>query len=83
MLLTASADSFALRHHGMKALLPDEFPERAYSVDYALKDLGYVLEFAKQADIDLPGARRVRAILQRAKDAGLGSKYFPVVAKTY
>lgn len=82
-LLAGSADSFALRNHGMKSLLPDEFPERAYSVDYALKDLAYALEFAQQAGVDLPGARRARAILQRAKDAGYGDKYFPVLVKTY
>lgn len=82
-LIAGSADSFALRNHGMKALLPDEFPERAYSVNYALKDLGYALEFARQAGVDLPGARRARAILERARDAGYGDKYFPVLAKTY
>jgi 3-hydroxyisobutyrate dehydrogenase-like beta-hydroxyacid dehydrogenase len=82
-LISGSADSFALRNHGMKALLPDEFPERAYSVDYALKDLAYALEFAQQAGVDLPGARRARSILQRAKDAGYGDRYFPVLVKTY
>jgi 3-hydroxyisobutyrate dehydrogenase-like beta-hydroxyacid dehydrogenase len=48
-----------------------------------LKDLAYALEFAQQAGVDLPGARRARAILQRAKDAGYGDKYFPVLVKTY
>jgi len=31
-LSKGSADSFALRSHGMKAVLPGEFPERAFSV---------------------------------------------------
>jgi len=81
-LATGSADSFALRNHGMKALLPEEFPERAYSVEYALKDLGYLLELAAQSGTELPGARNARAALQRAKSAGHGRKYFPVLVKT-
>jgi 3-hydroxyisobutyrate dehydrogenase-like beta-hydroxyacid dehydrogenase len=81
-LMAGSADSFALRNHGMKSLLPDEFPERAYSVAYALKDLEYALEFARQAGIDLPAARRTRQFLERARDAGHADKYFPVLVKT-
>ena len=54
-LSKGSADSFALRNHGMKAMLADKFPERAYSVEYALKDMGYLLEFAKQARAELAG----------------------------
>ena len=38
-LTKGSADSFALRNHGMKAMLPGVFPERAFSTTYALKDL--------------------------------------------
>src|SRR5262245_55140816 len=48
ILSKGSADSFALRNHGMKAMLPGVFPERAFSVEYARKDLGYLLELAKQ-----------------------------------
>jgi 3-hydroxyisobutyrate dehydrogenase-like beta-hydroxyacid dehydrogenase len=33
-LQKGSADSFALRNHGMKAILPGVFPERAFSTDY-------------------------------------------------
>lgn len=81
-LMTGSADSFALRNHGMKALLPGDFPERAYSVEYALKDLGYLLELAAQAGIELRGAENARAALERAKSAGHGREYFPVLVKT-
>ena len=81
-LTSGSADSFALRNHGMKALLPEDFPERAYSVEYALKDLGYLLELAAQAGLELPGAQTARAALERAKVAGHGRKYFPVLVKT-
>ena len=81
-LATGSADSFALRNHGMKALLRDDFPERAYSVEYALKDLGYALDLAKETALELRGAQNARAALERAKRAGHGGKYFPVLVKT-
>ncbi len=81
-LTTGSADSFALRNHGMKALLPDDFPDRAYSVEYALKDLGYLLEFAAEAGVELRGAENARAALERAKSAGYGGNYFPVLVNT-
>jgi hypothetical protein len=79
-LAKASADSFALRNHGMKALLPEEFPEQAFSVEYALKDLGYALELADQMKVN--GAQNAMAALQRAAAAGNGKKYFPVLVKT-
>jgi 3-hydroxyisobutyrate dehydrogenase-like beta-hydroxyacid dehydrogenase len=81
-LSKGSADSFALRNHGMKAMLADNFPELAYSVDYALKDMGYLLEFAKQARAELAGAKNALAALERAAAGGNGKKYFPVLAKT-
>ena len=36
-----SADSFVLRNHGMKHLVPQDYPEQAFSVRYAVKDLAY------------------------------------------
>ncbi len=81
-LSKGSADSFALRNHGMKAMVADQFPERAYSVEYALKDMQYLLEFAKQAKADLSAAKNAMAALERAAAAGNGKTYFPVLAKT-
>ena len=81
-LMLGSADSFALRNHGMKAMLPDEFPERAFSVEYALKDMEYLLDFARQARAELKGAKRVLEALERAAAGGHGKKYFPVLVKT-
>jgi 3-hydroxyisobutyrate dehydrogenase-like beta-hydroxyacid dehydrogenase len=80
-LSKGSADSFALRNHGMKAMVPGDFPERAYSVDYARKDLGYALELARQVKLELSGAHTVEALFQRAAEAGLDKSYFPVIAK--
>lgn len=81
-LTMGSADSFALRHHGMNAMLPDEFPENAFPVEYALKDIEYVIELATQAGAELTGAKNVMAALERAAAAGYGKKYFPVIVKT-
>jgi 3-hydroxyisobutyrate dehydrogenase len=80
-LSKGSADSFALRNHGLKAIVPGVFPERAFSTEYALKDLSYALELASDAGIKLRGAELIGTILQEAIDAGSGDAYFPVIAK--
>jgi 3-hydroxyisobutyrate dehydrogenase-like beta-hydroxyacid dehydrogenase len=80
-LSKGSADSFALRNHAMKAMLPHRYPERAFSVSYALKDIGYALELAKLAGIELSGAENAEALLKRAAAAGHTEEYFPVIAK--
>ena len=78
-LMAGSADSFALRNHGMKALLPGDFPEEAFGAQYMLKDLTYALELADAAGIYAPSARVVAERLQQAIDAGDGARYFPVL----
>ena len=80
-LSKGSADSFALRNHGLKAIVPGNFPERAFSTEYALKDLSYALELAKDAGIRIRGAELIGQVLQEAIDAGSGDAYFPVIAK--
>ena len=80
-LSKGSADSFALRNHGLKPIVPGAFPERAFSTEYALKDLSYALELAGDAGLKLRGAELVGTILQEAIDAGDGGAYFPVIAK--
>ena len=57
-LTKGSADSFALRNHGMKAMLPGVFPERAFSTEYALKDLGYAIQMAEESGRAGVGGRR-------------------------
>jgi 3-hydroxyisobutyrate dehydrogenase-like beta-hydroxyacid dehydrogenase len=80
-LSKGSADSFALRNHGLKAIVPGNFPQRAFSTEYALKDLSYALELAEDAGIKVRGAELIGEILQEAIDAGDGDSYFPVIAK--
>ena len=74
-LAKGSADSFALRSHGMKALLPESHPERAFPVTYMLKDLAYALELARGAGLELQGAGTVHRLLEETAALGLGEAY--------
>ena len=80
-LAKCSADSFALRNHGMKALVPGEFPERAFSARYMLKDVGYALELAREQGLALRGANLAAGLLEQTIEAGFGDQYFPALAK--
>jgi len=80
-LSKGSADSFALRNHGIKAMLPDIFPTGAFPTDYALKDVSYALDLARDTGIHAPGAELAEARMQKARAAGHGDAYFPVLAK--
>jgi 3-hydroxyisobutyrate dehydrogenase-like beta-hydroxyacid dehydrogenase len=80
-LAKGSADSFALRNHGMKAMLPGVFPERAFSVAYMLKDVRYALDVAVGAGLDPHGARTALAYLEDAVAAGYGREYWPAICK--
>lgn len=80
-LSKGSADSFALRNHGMKAIVPGEFPLRAFSTEYAMKDLGYALELGQQTGVNMRGASLIREIFEEAIEGGMGDAYFPVIAR--
>ena len=76
-----SGDSFVLRNHGMKSMLPRAFPERAFSTRYAMKDLSYALEMAEAAGIAVPGAQLTMQRLREAERQGYGEEYHPVVLR--
>jgi 3-hydroxyisobutyrate dehydrogenase-like beta-hydroxyacid dehydrogenase len=76
-----SSDSFALRNHGMKAVLPGEFPENAFSARYMLKDLSYALALAAETGVDAAGAKHAAALLEAAIEAGDGDRYWPAIVK--
>lgn len=80
-LSKGSADSFALRNHGLKAVLPGEFPERAFSAEYARKDLAYALQLARETGVDARAAQVVDEWLGKAIDAGYGARYHPVISR--
>jgi 3-hydroxyisobutyrate dehydrogenase-like beta-hydroxyacid dehydrogenase len=80
-LANGSADSFALRNHGMKAILPGEFPERAFSVRYARKDLAYALQLAAETGVQARGARVVDQWFGEAIAQEQGDRYYPVISR--
>jgi 3-hydroxyisobutyrate dehydrogenase-like beta-hydroxyacid dehydrogenase len=72
-----SADSFALRTPGQKALVPNHFPEQAFPTDYAIKDIKLALELAKQGGIDAKAATATTELLQASSKAGYALNYYP------
>ncbi len=80
-LTKGSADSFALRNHGLKAIIPGVFPERAFSASYMLKDVAYALEMAAEGKVTATGAETARDLMQQAIAAGDGDAYWPVIAR--
>jgi 3-hydroxyisobutyrate dehydrogenase-like beta-hydroxyacid dehydrogenase len=74
-----SGDSFVLRSHGMKSMLPRDFPERAFSTRYAIKDLSYALEMAAACSLAVPGADLTMQRLKASEAAGNGEKYHPAM----
>jgi len=82
MLTKGSADSFALRNHGMKSSAPRIYPSPAFSVNYDAKDLRYALELADETGVDAAGARNVARLFEAAQAAGDGDKYWPVIRET-
>ena len=76
-----SAASFALSHHGMKALLPDEHGTGIFSSRYMLKDLTYALEAGAEYGLDMPAATLASELLSRAIEEGFGDNYHTAVVK--
>lgn len=74
-----SGDSFALRNHARKAMVPRQFPERSFPPEYVLKDIGYVFELAEETGVSLKAAEAVRRYYEAAVENGLGGRYYPAV----
>lgn len=74
-----SGDSFALRNHCAKAMVPRSFPEKAFPSPYVLKDLGYTIELAEQMGVEPRLPRLAAEYYQAAIDSGMGEKYFPAI----
>ncbi|TNE39830.1 MAG: NAD(P)-dependent oxidoreductase, partial [Alphaproteobacteria bacterium] len=79
VLSLGSADSFALRNHGRKAMMPNRFPLAAFATDYALKDITYALELAHDFNVPAASAELAKKMLERSSAAGFGAEYFPVL----
>lgn len=74
-----SGDSFALRNHGRKSMLPREFPQKAFPPEYVLKDLGYVLELASQVGVAAHVSQLAERYYATAVVSGWAGCYFPSV----
>src|SRR5262245_49196462 len=81
-LAKGSADSFALRNHGMKALLPENHPPQAFPVSYMLKDVDYAIDLARAAGLDLQGAGTAKKLLEETAAAGLADAYHTALIET-
>lgn len=77
----ASADSFALRNHGLKSVAPQSFPERVFSTDYMLKDIGYALDMAADGGVEASAASHARDLLRAASAGGHGANYWPIISR--
>lgn len=74
-----SGNSFVLNNHGRKAMLPREFPEKAFPPEYVLKDLSYVLELAEQTEVKVRVAQLAEDYYEAASTKGWSGRYFPCV----
>jgi 3-hydroxyisobutyrate dehydrogenase-like beta-hydroxyacid dehydrogenase len=82
VLSLGSADSFALRNHGKKAMVPNIFPVNAFATDYAIKDITYALELAADMGVDAQSAALAKSRLEQSSRNGFGQEYFPAVINT-
>ena len=74
-----SGDSFVLRNHGTNAMVPRNFPEKAFPSHYILKDLGYAIELAESCNVEPRLPKLVAQYYRSAVEKGIGDKYFPAI----
>jgi hypothetical protein len=82
-LTKGSADSFVLRNHGLRSLLPDRHPtEGAFPTTYIIKDLSYAIALAESAGLTLEQASTTRRLMERTAAAGYGDHYYTAVIRS-
>jgi 3-hydroxyisobutyrate dehydrogenase-like beta-hydroxyacid dehydrogenase len=74
-----SGDSYALRNHARKAMLPREFPEKSFPPEYVLKDMAYVLELAAQVGVSAHITKLAQRYYAAALNHGWAGRYYPAV----
>ncbi len=79
-LAKGSADSFPLRSHGMKSVLPAEFPTRSFSTEYMLKDMTYACALAEQTGAAVRGRRSGSSCCAKPSPLGYGDRYWPALS---
>ena len=78
-LSKGSADSFVLRNHGVKAMLPGVFPLRAFSINYMIKDMNYAIDLAEENGVSVKGARTTNEVLEEGANGPLAEAYWPAM----
>ena len=78
-LAKGSADSFVLRNHGVKAMLPGVFPLRAFSINYMIKDMNYALDLAEETGVSVKGGRTTNEVLEEGANGPLAEAYWPAM----
>ena len=82
-LTKGSADSFVLRNHGLRSLVPDRHPtEGAFPTTYIIKDLSYAIALAESAGLTLEQARTTKQLMERTAAAGYADNYYTAVIRT-
>lgn len=74
-----SGDSFVLRNHGRKAMLPRAFPDKAFSPEYVLKDIDCVLALAAETGTGARVTELARRYYAATAAHGHSGRYFPAV----
>jgi 3-hydroxyisobutyrate dehydrogenase-like beta-hydroxyacid dehydrogenase len=80
-LAQGSGDSFVCRNHAIKSMAPDDHPENAFPVTYAIKDVSYAIQLAEEMGVDARGAKLVLDLLKHAEKAGYGAKYSTIIQR--
>lgn len=81
-LTKGSADSFVLRNHGLRALVPDHHPTSgAFPTSYIIKDLSYAIGLAESAGLTLEQASTTRRLMERTAAAGYTQNYYTAVVR--
>lgn len=78
-LTTGSADSFVLRNHGLKSMLPGTHPAQTFPVKYIKKDLGYALDLAESCGVVMTGAETTMDLLNKAEAMEFGDRYYTII----
>src|SRR6202023_3460070 len=74
-----SGDSFALRNHARKAMMPRQFPEKSFPPEYVLKDISYVLELAEEVGVAPHITQLAKRYYAATASNGWSGRYYPAV----
>ena len=80
-LSTGSANSFVLQNHVKNYVLKGKFEKKVFPVDYMIKDLDLALTTGAKYHVPLYFASIAQQAYEKARAAGYGERYQPVVIR--